>query len=454
MDDLSNKTALVYDYGYNLPLARRLAREFGKVRYFCPWKDSEPESRKLAIGSGFQDIERVRDFFDPEIIGGTDLFVFPEIYDGDLQLHLEGLHKRVWGSRMAERLEYARPLFYQTVKDCGLDAVEFEVITGMTDLEDYLAEHEKRWVKVNLRGDDETWFHQNMRLSARKLEALRHKHGAIAGRIVFTVCANIDSVLEAAYDGFMVTGSDGREQFPELGFLGYENKNLSHILTATPYADFPDKVREVNDRFAPHLARHKFRSAWGTEVKLTEDGRARFLDATCRQPSPPGEIIMEMAANLGSFFYHGAGGDLTPLEVAKNDEGKEQIVGVQVVLYSEWSKTNWQEVQIEPGMERWIKLSRCCGTMDGACSIIPDKSITTAPEGIERIGSVVALGTSIEEACARAKEYCEAVEAMYLTNEYESLAECVRRIQAGEDEGVEFAGQEVPSPAVVVEGED
>ena len=444
MADLSSLTCCVYDDGYNIALARRLAREFGRVRYFKQWKGTEPESVRLAVGSGYDDIERVGQFSD--IINSTDLFVFPDIYDGDLQHDLEMRGKRVWGSRRAEKLEYDRALFLKTVEKVGLPVPDYEICEGIDELERFLSVNENQWVKVNLRGDDETWHHVKWEWTERKIEAMRHRYGPIGNDITFTVVAHIDSTTEAAYDGFLVTSPTGVVQFSDIGFLGYEVKNLSHILRAIPYEDFPDAVREVNDLFGPELAARYMRSAFGTEIKIVEDKggggqKNYFLDATCRQPSPPGEIIMEQVTNLGEFFYHGAEGDLVPLEI-------EEEYGVQVELYSDCSKTNWCPIEFPPELERWVKLTRCC-FRDGINQIIPETDVTSSPEGHERIGSVVALGKSIEEAIDNVKEYCGEVEGASVTAEVESLAEALRRIAEGEEQGIPFSN-EVPEPEIVI----
>ena len=151
---------------------------------------------------------------------------------------------------------------------------------------------------------------------------------------------------------------------------------------------------------------------------------------------------MEQVTNLGEFFWHGAEGDLIPLEI-------EEEFGVQVVLYSECSKSNWCPIEFPEELGRWIKLSRCC-YRDGTNQIIPDKPVTQSGEGIERIGSVVALGKTIEEAIELAKEYCGEIDGVSVTNEVDSLSEVLRRIKEGEEAGVDFA-EVVPEPESVLE---
>lgn len=445
MDDLEQKSVLCFDYGDGIPLARRLAREFGTVKIFCPWKDKYPQSVKLAVGTGFPDVQRVRNFSDA--INTTDLFVFTDIYDGDLQRDLVNRGKRVWGARKGEELEYDRALFLQTVQKVGLPVPEYEICYGLDELEAFLRKHDDQWVKVNLRGDDETWHHKSWEFTQRKFEFLRYRYGPIGNDLVFTVVANIDSVIEAAYDGFLITSPDGKPQFPQIGFLGYEDKNNAHILTAIPYDAFPEVVRTVNDAFAPEVARYFSRCGFGTEIKVVRDKKTdeeigHFLDLTLRQPSPPGEVIQELVKNLGRFFWEGSQGNIIPLEV-------DELFGVQVNIYSSRSKTNHSVIKFPEQYDSFIKLFRCC-MRDGDVHLLPDKPVSDEFDLSENCGSVVATSNSIEDAIDIAKEICDSIEGDGLTFKTDALAECLKRIQKGEDQNIPFA-EDVPEPATVIE---
>ena len=168
-ESLKKLTCTVYDYGNNLALAERLSREFGRVNYFKPWKDTSPETLKLVVGDGLGTVHRVRDFFAPEVLHGTDLFVFPDVYDGDLQRDLISRDKRVWGSGMAEQFEYKRELFANTLKEVGLAVAPYVVCVGVSALEKELKAHDDLWVKLNLRGDGETWHHENYDLDRKSV---------------------------------------------------------------------------------------------------------------------------------------------------------------------------------------------------------------------------------------------------------------------------------------------
>lgn len=438
--DLTNKTVLVYDHGCSVALAIRLAREFGRVMYFKPWKESDSVSSLKMIGTGYEGVEVPEHFFD--VVDEVDLFVFPHIYDGDLQKDLVSRGKRVWGSRHGDIYELDRMKFKNGLKQVGLSVVPFHRCTGTDELREYLRENEDKWVKTDMRGDGETWHHTNYRLSRAKLDAMDYQYGPFKDMVGFVVDDSIDSIVEVAYDGFMITSPDGMPKFPELGFTGYEDKNLSHIVACSKYGQMSDIVRDVNDRFAPLLTPHEYRGAWGTEIKVTDEGYF-FIDATCRQPSPPGQVIMELVGNLGELFYHGADGEVVDLEI-------EDEVGVQVQLQSDWAGTNHEPVEVPEEIEQWVKLEECYRDHDGVQWIIP-RVVSDPIIGWRKIvGSVVATASDIASAIELVSERCEQIKSFDTKVQLSSLRECLKRIEEGNQEGVKFPVT-APEPEEVLE---
>ena len=94
--NLKDKVILVYDYGSFIELAIRLIGHYKEVLYYCPYKDGFIKSSKWRIGTGIPGLTRVDDFW--EVLDKVDVFVFPDINDGDLQEHLVDIGKRVFGS--------------------------------------------------------------------------------------------------------------------------------------------------------------------------------------------------------------------------------------------------------------------------------------------------------------------------------------------------------------------
>jgi hypothetical protein len=428
MGELSDKTVLVYDYGGDLSLALRLAQEFGRVLYYRPWKEDNAVTSNKMVGVGYDQIEVVPDFF--EVLNEPDLFVFPHIYDGDLQRDLVNRGKRVWGSRKGDIYELDRLKFKAALKKVGLPVVPYHRCQGMSQLRSYLREQDDKWVKTDMRGDGETWHHTNYAMSSHKLDAMDYFYGPFKEEVTFIVDDSIESIVEAAYDGHFITSPEGQPQWPQIGFEGYEDKNLTHILAACPYSELAEPVRDVNDRFGPLLAQYYYRGPFGTEIKVTDDGHY-FIDATCREPCPPGQIIHCMIKNLGKVMYHGAEGELVDYDI-------DEPVGVQVQLHSNWAGANHEPVMVPKQMEDWVTVEESYRDDDGirwALTKTPDDPI----EGWRRIiGAVVALGKTVEDAIELAVERCKQLESFNTLYQCESLLECLKRIEEGEKEGVRF----------------
>lgn len=430
MGDLSSKTVLIYDYGTSLALARRLSSEFGRVLYYRPWKEADAVTSLKMVGEGYPEIEVVEHFFD--VLNEPDLFVFPHIYDGDLQRDLVNRGKRVWGSRHGDIYELDRMKFKRALKEVDLPVVPFTRCRGMTALRAFLNEHEDRWVKTDMRGDGETWHHHNYSTSSAKLDAMDYFYGPLKEEVSFIVDEEIESIVEVAYDGFLITSPDGQPQFPTIGFEGYEDKNMAHILAAAPYDELSQTVRTVNDRFAPLLSKHFYRGAWGTEIKQCEEpNEFYFIDATCRQPSPPGEIIMEQILNLGEFMYEGAEGNLIELEV------KDKI-GVQLQLHSGWAGANAEPVEVPEEIDQWVKLDSAYRDEEGIQWVLPRIPDDPVVGWTKIVGSVVATGKDIRSAIELCIERAKAICSFDSKYQAACLLECLKRIEEGEKEGISF----------------
>src|SRR5437870_3631047 len=94
--ETKNLTVLVYDYGYYLPIAQKLAESFKKVYYYTPEVNAGfPVHAQHYIGQNFDEIECIQDW--PDVFEEVDLFVFPDVYDRGIQELLRRLGKKVFG---------------------------------------------------------------------------------------------------------------------------------------------------------------------------------------------------------------------------------------------------------------------------------------------------------------------------------------------------------------------
>ena len=436
MDDLKDKVVRIYDHGQFQSLASRLARDFGRVEYFKPWKKTAPQFRSLLLGSGFPEVHRVRDFFKG--LENVDLVVFPDVYDGDLQLFLEKQGIRVWGSRDAEQFEFMRTAFKRIVKEVGLPVGEYHVVNGIHELKDFFQEHgDDKWVvKINLlRGDGETWKWDNKVIGQSMLRSMDSYYAEAGDEIVFVVERQIDSIVEPGYDGFTIDG-----QFTN-GFIDYEIKNKLTAAAFCDYSDLSPYVQNVNRAFSDKLKEVRARTMWGTEMLVDEQGECFFIDATARMPSPPGELMLEMVDNISTLMWRGSVGEFVQAEATKQ-------FGVELMLYANWQELPLLPIVIPDDVKQWVKLSSSCQIKGNAYAIqyCGDERI---PWLEESVAAVTGVGDSLEEAYENAMEYAEQVEGANLNITGHEIAEAIERINEGKKEGVEFPG-EIPREEIAL----
>lgn len=430
MMDLSDKCVYVFDYGLFATWAVKLAEYFGRVLYYCPFKSAFPRSQQFVIGTGFPEVERVTHFWDH--VHEADIFFFPDVYDGDLQEHLRSLGYPVWGAGKGEELELMR---WQTKmfikKDLHLPVQPVERIVGVDSLRDYLQDNENVYVKISmLRGDFETFRHDNYQLSEPILDDIEQRLGPYKDSKEFVVEDAIDDAVEIGYDGFTIDG-----QYPSPSLFGYEVKDVAYIGTVRPYNRLPKQVKEVNQRLAPVFASYNYRGFWSSEIRIQQDGKPYLTDPCCRAGSPPSELYQEMFSNWGEIIWFGAHGELVaPKPVAK--------FGVEVLIHSQWADQHWQAIYVDPEVRPWVKLRNVCKVED---------TLYVAPQvvGLPEIGAIVAVDDSLLGAIKKVKASCEKVSGYTIELNLDRIAEALDVIEAGRKQGIEFSDDPLPTRAQV-----
>lgn len=430
MSDLKDKCICIHDYGLFASWAEKLAESFGRVLYYCPFKTAFPTSKQFAIGTGLPGVERVVNFWDD--IEDIDIFFFPDVYDGDLQIHLRQMGFPVWGSAKGEELELARwqtKLFIK--KDLHLPVQPVERIIGIEPLREYLQENDNKYVKISmLRGDFETFHHKTYQLSEPILDDIEQKMGPYKESKEFVVEDAIDDAIETGYDGFTIDG-----KYPDPGMFGYEIKDVAYIGTVRPYAKLPKQVREVNERLSDVFAAYNYRGFWSSEIRIQKDGKPYLTDPCCRAGSPPSELYQELFSNWGEIIWAGAHGELvTPKPVAK--------YGVEVLIHSTWADSHWQAVYIEPEIRQWVKLRNVCQV---------DDTLFVAPQvvGLPEIGAIVAVDDSLLAAIRKIKQYCQKVSGYDIDLNLEHLDQAFDVVRVAEQNGIPFSDEPLPSQAQV-----
>ena len=387
--DLSDKTVAVIDNGLFAELAAVLAPSFGRTLYCSTWKTAFPRSNAAAIGKGLEGVQRIESIWP--FIDQIDLFVFPDILNGDYQLYLRKLGKRVWGSGSAEELELSRAHAKRWMRDAGLPVGPYKVIKGITELRRHLQSNENRFVKISrYRGEMETFFAPNYWLVEPRIAELEHALGIEKDFAEFVVEEPIEAKAEVGYDGFTIDG-----KYPYEALFGVETKDAGYLGQVVPYSSLPRSVGFVNQKLSPVFRELKYRGFWSSEIRVADDGTPYLIDPCCRMASPPGELYLYLISNLADVIWAGADGDLV------EPEWKHEW-GAQLVLQSGWAEHGWQPIEFPEEYREHIKL-HYPRIVNGRHYFVPQQ--VAMPE----IGSVVAGGSTKREAIEAVTNIAEQV---------------------------------------------
>ena len=150
-----------------------------------------------------------------------DVFIFPDLYHGPLQKHLDDMGVNVWGSRMGENLELYRETAKDILTKLGIDIGPYVVIEGTADLRKYLKSHKDKFIKVSkTRGDFETFHHEEFGITEPWLDELEYRIGPKKTFMRFIVEDAIEPAIEVGFDGYCI---DGKFSDP---IVGVEIKDL------------------------------------------------------------------------------------------------------------------------------------------------------------------------------------------------------------------------------------
>ena len=428
MKEVSEVHFRIVDHGLFLPIARRLAREAGRVSYWTPADVAFP-TVKDSIGDGFPDIERVSSMWQDK--DSVDCFVFPDCGFCDEQQELIEQGCAVWGARKGDILEVSRGTFLDTLAKTELAFPDHEKIEGITALREHLRDKEDKYIKISrFRGDWETFHWRSWQEDELFLDQKAVAFGPFRERIIFYVFDPITTDIEDGCDAWCIDG-----QFPDTIIHGHECKDQSYIGTFQKLSDLPEEVRCVNETFGPILGRYGYRSFFSTEVRITKEGESYFIDPTCRAGSPPSQCMTEMIGNYAEIIWHGANGQLVEPEPAAK-------FAVQAVLELKGDESNWLTMAVDDELDRWVKASHC---------MMLDDHLWLAPDPTSHyLNWVVGIGDRIEEAIKHLKHNVSLLPEG-ASCDFSAMAELLKEVEQAEEKNMEFTDQPVPSPEIVLE---
>lgn len=423
-------TATVVDSGLFTELAIRLAREFRRVRSYVPWEDEFPTINDRAMGSGLDEVEWIEDPYTNDIFESTDVYVFPDIFRvGDQQLLIRA-GKPVFGSNSGDALETRRIWFRHLQENLGMPVPDYRVVQGWTELNEYLkANNERCFVKSSskIRGSMETHEFLDYEQEQYWLWDLRQKLGCGAEHVLFMIEKPIESPFETGLDTICIDG-----QIPETPIQGIEIKGKLMLSSAQRKSPTPRPLDDAITALAPVLKNLHYRNFLSAEFR-----RNILTDFCARAPNPGLGCEMEMIANIGEMVYHGANGELIEPEF-------DAEYGIQVAVYHDHDKELAKQFRIDPGVRRWIKLMEFCKVGD-LYQIIP-----RPPHG-EKIGWLVGIGDTIQEAADHVQDVAEQFKGYPFDIKLDVLPEAIKQAEEMEKEGMEFSDQPLPDPDQLID---
>lgn len=428
MKEVNNATALVYDNGLFLPLARRLAKDFKRVLYFTPWARGFTKLSDCVYGDGFPDVERCDDIW--KVKSEVDLFVFPDIHNSGIQQELVSQNLPVWGSKSGDSIEWNREKLMRMLGELGLNVPEFEVVVGITALRVRLRDAVNKFIKISrFRGSFETTHWVSWEQNAGDLDVWAVEFGACRELIRFLVFDPIGDELEIGADTYCVNG-----EWPSRMLRGDEFKDKSYIGAVTNKSDMPEQILEVMAAFSPWLAKVGYANQWSMEMR-GEGDKWYFIDATCRGGLPSTASQLNLMSNFSEVVWAGAHGELLQPEYSHD-------FSAECALSMKGEKGAWRKFVVEEKLQEAMKLAACC-EVDGAVCFPPDECHD------EEIGWLQASGDSIEEAVMKLGGFASKLPDGVSANT-DTLVDLLKTLHKADEAGVGLTDEKLPEPEIAI----
>lgn len=421
---MSGRTVRCSDWGLFPFLLPRMTG-FENKEYYVAWRGGFPTSDRRIIGEGIPGIKRLDSLLRDK--GKVDLFFYPDFYMGDEQEDFRDQGFPVFGCGDAEILERDRELFRDTLKKIGLPWIPATLCKGTDDLRDYLESLPKDARLVikssDFRGDFETTpiDGKNMTVQAfiDRLPPITFKLGAVADRTKFICEKWVESDCEPGYSGFNTDGI-----FSDWGMVGYEKKG--DALVGRMYRDggLPPSIKNTNDKLAPELKRLGCRGFFVIESRFNSKGVCLPLDICMRAGSPDVEGLCEVVDNFSEVVEAVANGKQAKIKPAA------KFVGI--LKFHSRSLVEDADIQVKFPKEiaRWVKIRNWFMKGGNHYSISQDKG--------DNVGSVVAIGNSVDEVEKLCLERMEQVHCVHKEVNENAFDDIRKYMKAGEKYGIRF----------------
>jgi hypothetical protein len=399
--------------GCYITIAQELSKYFRKVYYHSVNQNPFPMISMSSIGTGYNSIERIDDFWSN--LDLLDIIVFPDIYFKDWGAHLRKIGKMVWGGCESETIETDRHLFKDELSSIKMNVAPTKYIIGVEKLINYLKSVEDKWIKISFfRGNMETFHHVNFNQSAIWLKNLAVQLGPLGDNMEFIVENSIESVAEVGFDGWTIGGNMTENQI-----WGVEVKDSCYIGTHTMKNNMPLPVQEINNNFFPILQKYNHTGFYSTEIRVGKDGKNYYTDPCMRAGSPPSTTYMKLINNWGEIITSGCEG----IVVEPKYNGK---YGCELIIKSSYCNKDYLPITIPDEFKDNVCLK-------GSLNYKNQTFIVPFEQGgikdMEAFGSVIVIGNDVNEILKKAMMIADKLEAYGLIYDKDALNRGMKSIK-------------------------
>ena len=422
----SEVTVLVVDNGLFVDFSVKISSQFKRLYYWTPsLEDDFADIKKALLGYGLEDegLHRIIDMWSESegdySFNDIDLFIFFDASFAGLQRHLISIGKTVWGNRYASNLENYRWQTKELMIEADMPVNPTERIVGMKALKEYLKGKKDLYIKISTwRFGFETFKYVDEKQSAPRLAEIEYNFGEASELIEFIIETPIKSECEVGMDTYCIDG-----KYPKHNAIGYEVKDLAYCTVITD--KLPDSLQYIADKCAVWFKEYGLRGDVSNEVKIEKGtGSPYIIDFTQRKGIPPNELQSILITNYGDIIWYGANG------ILKEPEFKFRY-GIIIMIYCSWAQSHWEEIEYDEDIRQNISLKKYC-KINGNYYIIPDDSQS------DEIGSLVAVGNSVDECVKQIEKMTDRVRGYQLEIRTDQLDKLKEVISNGEKNGISF----------------
>lgn len=380
---------LILDSGLFCSLAITLAPKFGKVYYWSEWIGPFPRDQESVIATGYEGVTRIKDRVElNRLIDSADksklLIVVADVFFGGDTESLRKRGYRVWGPGPGEKIEIDRYFADDLFNSIGIPKQTRIRLRGTEALKAYMKSHEDVWFKMRwakTRGDSETHRCVSWELSECWFNDLEVRLAGNKHNVEFLMEQSTPDAVEISSERYLVD-----KQFPAEAMFSMEQKGEGSISKVLPTSKFPKQITSIDNALLQSSGRldwHTgYRAAFTIETRVTKDATPYPIDPCCRWGRPAWGTWSANIENLDDILWSGAEG------VMVDPKHREEWVAELMI---EAPKVGSQGciLEIPSAVRPFVFLS------DGYYSQGLDR---VAAQDISNIGSVVGLGSSLDDA--------------------------------------------------------